>query len=137
MWNPMKFRVSATIFRRFQERRYKIWKSLELKINLKYVERTTCNFNSEMFNKNKNKKYHAVGPIPKFNLKIVERRKIDTPNTQIHDGLISWLCTDASLKSDRTNVVFPSPHHLYFHLSHRPHQCLMFISLFGFIVLVN
>jgi len=33
----------------------------------------------------KNKKYHTVGTIPKPTIKIVERCKIDTPNTQIHD----------------------------------------------------
>ena len=33
----------------------------------------------------KNKtKYHTVGTIPKSNIKIVERGKIDTFNTQIH-----------------------------------------------------
>jgi len=106
------------------------------KFNLKCVERTTCNFNSEMFNKGKNKKYHSVGRVPKSNLIIVEGDQIYTTNTQIHDGLIFWLCTDASLKSDRTNVVFSSSHHLHSRLSHTPHQCLMFISVFGFIVLV-
>jgi hypothetical protein len=39
----------------------------------------------------KNKKYHTVGPIPKSNIKIVERGKIDSPNTQIHDCSLSWL----------------------------------------------
>jgi hypothetical protein len=29
----------------------------------------------------KNKKYHTVGTIPKYNRKIVERGKIDTLNT--------------------------------------------------------
>ena len=33
----------------------------------------------------KNKKYHAVGTFPKSNRKTVERGKIDTPNTHIHD----------------------------------------------------
>jgi hypothetical protein len=28
---------------------------------------------------------HNVGTIPKYNITIVERGKIDTPNTQIHD----------------------------------------------------
>jgi hypothetical protein len=31
------------------------------------------------------KKYHNVGTIIKSNITIVERGKIDTPNTQIHD----------------------------------------------------
>ena len=30
-------------------------------------------------------KYHTVETVPKINRKIVERGKIDTPNTQIHD----------------------------------------------------
>ena len=33
----------------------------------------------------KNKKYHTVGTFTKFNRKSVERDRIDTPNTQIHD----------------------------------------------------
>jgi hypothetical protein len=32
-----------------------------------------------------NKKYHTVWTIPKSNIKIVERGKIHTPDTQIHD----------------------------------------------------
>ena len=32
----------------------------------------------------KNKQYHTVGTIPKSNIKIVEKGKIDTPSTQIH-----------------------------------------------------
>jgi len=41
----------------------------------------------------KNKKYHTVETFPKFNCKIVERGKIDTPNTQIRDHSHSWLDT--------------------------------------------
>ena len=33
-------------------------------------------------NKMKKKKYHTVRTIPKSNIKMVERGKIDTPNTQ-------------------------------------------------------
>jgi len=29
----------------------------------------------------KNKQYHTVGTVPKANRKIIERGKIDTPNT--------------------------------------------------------
>jgi len=36
-------------------------------------------------NKFKNKEYHTVGIIPQFNTKILERGKIYTSNTQIHD----------------------------------------------------
>ena len=35
-------------------------------------------------------KYHTVGTISKFNTKIVEKGKIDTSNTQIRDGSLSW-----------------------------------------------
>ena len=39
-----------------------------------------------MDNNMKNKKYHAaVGTVPKFNRKIVERGKIYTTIAQIHD----------------------------------------------------
>ena len=31
------------------------------------------------------KKYHTVGTVPKSNIKIIERGKIDTPNTLMHD----------------------------------------------------
>jgi hypothetical protein len=37
----------------------------------------------------KNKKCSTVGSIPKSNIKIVERGKIDTPNTEIHDHSLS------------------------------------------------
>jgi len=47
----------------------------------------------------KNKKYHTVGTIPKSDIKIVERAKIDIPNTQMHDRLLSWLDTGTSIKS--------------------------------------
>jgi hypothetical protein len=47
----------------------------------------------------KNKKYHTVGTIPKSDIKIVERSKMDTPNTQMVDGLLSWLDTGTSMKS--------------------------------------
>jgi len=33
------------------------------------------------------KKYHTIGTIPKSNIKIVERGKIDIPDTQIHENL--------------------------------------------------
>jgi hypothetical protein len=29
--------------------------------------------------------FYTVGTVPKSNIKIVERDKMDTPNTQIHD----------------------------------------------------
>jgi hypothetical protein len=40
-------------------------------------------------------KYHTVRTVPKSNQKVVERSKIDTSNTFIHDCSLSWLgiCT--------------------------------------------
>jgi hypothetical protein len=34
-------------------------------------------------NQMKNGKYHAIGTVPKSNIKIVERGKIDMPNTRL------------------------------------------------------
>jgi hypothetical protein len=45
----------------------------------------------------KNKKYPIVGTVPISNRKIIERSKINTPNTQIHDCSVSWL---AAYKED-------------------------------------
>jgi len=40
----------------------------------------------------KNKKYHNVGKIPKFNRKVVERDKIDATKTHEHcPGLVQTL----------------------------------------------
>jgi hypothetical protein len=39
-------------------------------------------------NKMKNKKYHTVGKLPKSNIKIIERGKMDFSNTQIQDHSI-------------------------------------------------
>ena len=44
-----------------------------------------------LWNKLKNNKYHTVGTVPKYERKIVERGKIDTSNTQMHDCSLSWL----------------------------------------------
>ena len=38
--------------------------------------------------------------IPKSNIKIVERGKIDTPNAYIHDRSLFWLGTGTSIRSD-------------------------------------
>jgi hypothetical protein len=46
----------------------------------------------------KNKKYDTVETIPKSNIKMTERGKFDTPNTQIHDRSLSWLGTGTSIK---------------------------------------
>ena len=45
-----------------------------------------------------NKKYHTVVTVPKSYTKIVERDKINTPNTQIHDRALTWLSTGTSIK---------------------------------------
>ena len=42
-------------------------------------------------NKMKNEKYHIIGTVPKFKIKIVERGKMDTPNMQISARSVSWL----------------------------------------------
>jgi Cu/Ag efflux pump CusA len=47
----------------------------------------------------KNKKYHTVRTVSKSNRKIVERRIIYNPNTQIYNCLLSWLVTSTSIKS--------------------------------------
>jgi len=41
----------------------------------------------------KNIKYHTVGTIPKANIKIVERDKIDTPNTYTNRNYSAILAT--------------------------------------------
>ena len=51
----------------------------------------------------KNKKYHTVGTISKSTIKIIERGKMDTPKTQIHDRLLSWLGPSTSIKSGGFN----------------------------------
>ena len=43
--------------------------------------------------KMKNIKYHSVGTISTSNRKIVERGKIDTLSTHIHDRSLFWLGT--------------------------------------------
>jgi hypothetical protein len=42
---------------------------------------------------------------PKSNIKIVERGKIDTPNSQIHDRSLSWLGTVILIKSGGVKLV--------------------------------
>ena len=50
-------------------------------------------------NKMKNKKYHTARTIPKSNIKIAERGKIDAHNTQIHDRSLFHLCRGISMKT--------------------------------------
>jgi hypothetical protein len=47
----------------------------------------------------------TVRTISKSNINIVERDKIDTPNTYIHDYSLSWLGTGTSIKSGRVKPV--------------------------------
>ena len=44
--------------------------------------------------KSKEKEYHSVRKITNSNIKIIERRTNDTPNTQIHDRSLSCLGTE-------------------------------------------
>ena len=46
----------------------------------------------------KNIKNHIVETLPKSNIKIADRGKIYTPNTQILDHSFSWLGTSGSFK---------------------------------------
>jgi hypothetical protein len=43
----------------------------------------------------------TVSTVLKFNRKIIEKGKIDTPTTYLHDQSLSWLGTDTSIKSGR------------------------------------
>jgi hypothetical protein len=56
-------------------------------------------------NEMKYKKYHTVTTVTKSNCKMVERGKIDTPNTYIHDDSFFRLCTGISIKSVGFNLV--------------------------------
>jgi hypothetical protein len=58
----------------------------------------------------KNEKYHTVETIPKSNIKIAERGKFDTLNTQTHEGQLSWLGTAVSIK--RAGFIFLSSRNL-------------------------
>ena len=66
--------------------------SLRFDMTLQNVSSWKC------WNKMKNKKIPHVGTVQKVNRKIVERDKIDTPNTQIHDRSFFWLGTGTSIK---------------------------------------
>ena len=49
------------------------------------------------YHKNWEKKIYYT--VAKSNRKIVERGNIDTPNKQMHDRSLSWLCTNTFVKS--------------------------------------
>ena len=51
------------------------------------------------------KKNETVGLIPKSNIKIVERDKSGSPNTQLHYRSFFWLGTDTVLKSGGVKLV--------------------------------
>jgi len=53
----------------------------------------------------KNRNSHTVGAFLKLNIKIVERGKIDTHNTQIHHRSLFWLYTDTSMKCGGATLV--------------------------------
>ena len=55
----------------------------------------------------KNKKSHTIGTIPKSYIKIVERGKIGTSNTQTHDHSLSWLGTLIPLTHKHMTAHFP------------------------------
>jgi hypothetical protein len=48
--------------------------------------------------KRKNKKYHAVGTVPKSNRQIVEKWKLYTPNTQIKEVITKLPNSEQSYK---------------------------------------
>ena len=53
----------------------------------------------------KSNKYHNVGTVPKSNRTMVEREKLDTPNTYLHDRLDSWSGTDSLIKRDGLKLI--------------------------------
>jgi len=42
-------------------------------------------------NQMKNKPFHTTGTVPRSNIKIIERGKIDIPNILLHHHSLSWL----------------------------------------------
>ena len=65
------------------------------KTNITLLERFQKQI-SHYWNGSKNK-YHTFGTVPKSNRKIVERGKIDTPNTYIHYRSLCWFGTVTSI----------------------------------------
>jgi len=53
---------------------------------------------------NSRKKIHAVRTVKKSNRKILERGKIDTLKTQIHDRSLSYLGTGTSIRSSEVKL---------------------------------
>ena len=73
-------------------------------INVRHLQHVFC-FSLFVQIKLKTKKQHTVGTNPKSNIKIVERGKIDTPYTQIHDCSFSSHGTDISIQCDGVKLV--------------------------------
>jgi hypothetical protein len=64
----------------------------------------------------KTKKYHTVGKNLYSNRKIVERSKIDTTKTQIHDCLLSWLSISNTTEFvSEIGTVYPAPALVFTH----------------------
>jgi hypothetical protein len=59
-----------------------------------------------MADKTKYKRCDTAGTIPKSNRKIVERDKIDTSNTQVHDRSLSWCGTGTLINSGGVNFMY-------------------------------
>jgi hypothetical protein len=57
----------------------------------------------------KNKKYDTVGKIPKSNIKIVERDKIDNPIRHIHNRSLFWLGIGTLIIKWRGKASFMGP----------------------------
>ena len=72
-----------------------------------------CTLLMHKLKKMNDKKYHTVGTAPKSIKKIVERGKIGTTSTQIHERSVSWLSTGASINSVRAKLLlYAQPSHL-------------------------
>jgi len=69
-------------------------------INFQLLPITTL-ASSNVASKMENKIYYTVEIVPEFNRNIVERDKIDAPNTQKHGRSLSWFGTGTLIKSDR------------------------------------
>jgi hypothetical protein len=50
-------------------------------------------------------KQHTFEAVPITNCKIVERGKMGSPNTHIHDRALAWFGTCTSIKHDRVKLV--------------------------------
>jgi hypothetical protein len=60
-------------------------------------------------NKMKKKKYYTIGTVPTYSNTIVERGKIDNPNTQIYDRSPFWLDNPNTQIHDRSPSLLDNP----------------------------